>query len=563
MIKIEHLTKIYKLNDNSMIKALDDVSFTVEDGEIYGIMGISGSGKTTLMRILRGVEGFDEGTITIDDTQITPENYREHQNMLKEQSAIHLQRSFGLWSKTVLENIIHKMVGLKTGDETTVFINDDVIEEYKDEALDILDTVGLKHKADHFAPVLSGGEKQRLVLARQLIKKPKLLLLDEPATMSSPKLKDEILKTIKKINEKYGTTVIVVSHMPEVHMAISDRVMLIYNGKVEKVDAPKVIVDEFLAQKEDEYPLAKCENTDPIIKVRNLTKDFYLYRGGHVLTIEDVNFDVYESEIVALVGKSGAGKTGILRMIAGFDDADSGSIERRCGDTFTRMDDYGENRMKIRKNLGFMHQDFSLSPNSTLLEQMSTRLAPKTQQGFENAIKKAEEFNLSRESLDIIYQLTDLSRDEAITKLEKVNLSPEILNILFPPLTLEDTIDYMAPIFEALDLPLPLLNRKFTELSGGQKVRAAIAASLASNPDILILDEPFGDLDPVTLRIVANSLKQINQELGTTIVIVSHTMDFIKEVAMRAILIEDGKVIDVGDATEIVDEFIAKEESEE
>ena len=175
MIKVEHLTKIYKLQDNNRIKALDDVSFEVSDGEIYGIMGLSGSGKSTIMRILRGVEPFDEGCITVDGIEITPDNYLEYKNELKEKTAIHLQRSFGLWSKTAVENVIHKLVGIKTGDETNCNI-DDVKEEYMDEALDILDTVGLKEKANHFAPVLSGGEKQRLVLARQLAKKPEILL---------------------------------------------------------------------------------------------------------------------------------------------------------------------------------------------------------------------------------------------------------------------------------------------------------------------------------------------------------------------------------------------------
>ena len=563
MIKIEHLTKIYTLSDGNMIKALDDVSFEVEDNEIYGIMGVSGSGKSTLMRILRGVESFDEGTITIDDMVITPENYSDYQNDLKEKTAIHLQRSFGLWSKTALENIIHKLVGLKNGDETTAYIDDEVREEFKDEALDLLETVGLKEKANHFAPVLSGGEKQRLVLARQLAKKPKILLLDEPATMSSPKIKNEILKTIKRINEKYNTTVIVVSHQPEIQEALADRLLLLYNGQVKDIGKTSDIIKEFLSEEEPEYPIADLPRDEPIIKVSGLTKDFRLIKGGHVLTINNINFKVNKGEILALVGPSGAGKTAILRMMAGFDLPDQGTIEIKCEDgTWTKMDEYGENRMKIRKNLGFMHQDFALSPHTTIIRQMATRLSPKINEVFENAVKKAEELGLSKETLDIIYQLTDLPRDEAINKLEKANLGHGVLDLLFPPIDQEEVIKYMAPIFEALDLPLPLLNRQFDELSGGQKVRVAIAAVLASHPEILILDEPFGDLDPVTLRTVANSLKKINEELKTTIILVSHTMEFIEEVSTNAILIENGNLVDEGKAQDIVEEFMKKENKE-
>ena len=110
-----------------------------------------------------------------------------------------------------------------------------------------------------------------------------------------------------------------------------------------------------------------------------------------------------------------------------------------------------------------------------------------------------------------------------------------------------------------MDLPLPLLSRQFIELSGGQKVRVAMATVLASKPDILILDEPFGDLDPVTLRQVANSLKKINEEFGTTIILVSHTMEFVKEVSTRSILINKGKLIEEGDPEKVTDDFIEME----
>ncbi|HII08304.1 MAG TPA: ABC transporter ATP-binding protein [Methanosphaera sp.] len=558
MIKVENLTKIYKLKDNNRIKALDNVSFEIKDNEVFGIMGISGSGKSTLMRILRGVESFDEGTITIDDMVITPKTYNNYKNDLKEKTAIHLQRSFGLWSKTAVENVIHKLYGIESGDETTADISN-IKDEYMDEALDILDTVGLKEKADHFAPVLSGGEKQRLVLARQLAKKPEILLLDEPATMSSPKKRKEVLDTIKKIHEKYNTTVIIVSHQPEIQEYMADRVMLMFNGEVKEIDTPEKIIADFLKDEEEVYPIAKMDRTEPIIKVKNLTKDFYLFRGGHVLTIDDVSFEINKGEILSIIGPTGSGKTEILKMIAGFEVPDSGSIAFLKNGEWINMDEYGENRMQVRKNMGFMHQEFALTPHTPIIEQLRYKISPKTDDIYEYALKKADEIGISKEALDIIYQLTDLSKDEAILKLEKINLSPEILNLLFPKIKTEEVIEYSKPVFEALDLPLPLLTRQFIELSGGQKVRVAMATVLASRPDILILDEPFGDLDPVTLRQVANSLKKINEKFGTTIILVSHTMEFVKEVSTRSILINNGKLIEEGDSDKVTDDFIEME----
>jgi len=558
MIKVENLTKIYKLNDNNRIKALDNVSFEIEDNEIFGIMGISGSGKSTLMRILRGVEPFDEGTITIGDMVITPKTYNNYKNELKEKTAIHLQRSFGLWSKTAVENVIHKLYGIKSGDETTADITN-IKDEYMDEALDILETVGLKEKANHFAPVLSGGEKQRLVLARQLAKKPEILLLDEPATMSSPKKRKEVLDTIKRINEKYNTTVIIVSHQPEIQEYMADRIMLMFNGSVIEIDSPKKVIDDFLKDEEDIYPIAELDRTEPIIKVNNLMRDFYLYRGGHVLTIEDVSFEVNKGEILSIIGPTGSGKTEILKMMAGFELPDSGSIEIFTEDNWIKMDEYGENRMQIRKNMGFMHQEFALTPHTPIIEQLRYKISPKTEDTYKHALEKADELGISKESLDILYQLTDLSKDEAILKLEKINLGPEILNILFPKIDTKEVLEYAKPVFEALDLPLPLLTRQFIELSGGQKVRVAMATVLASKPDILILDEPFGDLDPVTLRQVANSLKKINEEFRTTIVLVSHTMEFVKEVSTRSILINKGKLIEEGNPEKVTDDFIKME----
>ena len=107
-----------------------------------------------------------------------------------------------------------------------------------------------------------------------------------------------------------------------------------------------------------------------------------------------------------------------------------------------------------------------------------------------------------------------------------------------------------------LELKHKLLEKYPYELSGGQKVRATLALVLTSNPKVLILDEPFGDLDPITLRMVSNSLKLINQEFNTTIIMVSHHIDFIEELATRAIRMDNGKMIGDGNPDKECDEFI-------
>ncbi len=111
-------------------------------------------------------------------------------------------------------------------------------------------------------------------------------------------------------------------------------------------------------------------------------------------------------------------------------------------------------------------------------------------------------------------------------------------------------------MFEAVDLPLNILDVKPYQISGGENVRAALALALSTKPSILLLDEPFGDLDPITLRDVANSLKNVNKTFNTTIIFISHHVDFIKEVAQRAILIDKGHIVMDGKPNEVCNEFI-------
>ena len=560
MISIKNLSKSYKLDNGEEVKALNNINLEVKEGEIVGILGTSGSGKTTLLRILRGVEKFDEGEVRVERYTLKPDSSQFYFNQVKKETAIHLQRSFGIWPETVLDNVVRKLYGAKYGDEAGTDF-ELAHDQFDKEAYELLELVGLKEKSGHLASVLSGGEKQRLIMARQLAKKPKVMLLDEPATMACPKTKQEILDAVKKINEELNITIVLVSHLPEIHKFLAEKVILLENGEIAKEGDVDEIIDEFLSDIEDPVDI-KLESTDEtLIKACDLDKRFYLLKGKDVLHMKDISFEVKRGDILSLVGPSGAGKTILLRMLGGMDVPDS-------GDVFFKLEKDGEtkwvdirkaslDRMEVRRNIGFMHQEFALVYWATVQSQLAKKLGYKRFDMVQEAKERAREEGLPDILLDALYQLTDLPEREAKARLEQVGLEPSILDELFPKFPEAEIAEQVADLFEALDLPLDILGRRSFELSGGQKVRTMLALVLVSKPDILLLDEPFGDLDPKTLRTVTNSLKRICKEFGTTIVMVSHNTDFIRELSNRAIFIDQGLLKDdTKDVDRLVDDFI-------
>ncbi|WP_405321690.1 ATP-binding cassette domain-containing protein [Methanobrevibacter thaueri] len=557
MIKVENVSKAYELDDGTKVTALKDVSFEVEEGEILGIMGKSGSGKTTLLRAIRGVEHIDEGSISVGKVKVTSESSQFYYNELKKETAIHLQRSFGIWPDTVRENVLRKLYARRYFDEGDT--NFEIAEsEFGDEADELLELVSLTHKKDHYASVLSGGEKQRLIMARQLAKQPKALLLDEPATMACPKTKQEILDAVKKINKELNITVIVISHLPDVQKYLADRVILLEDGEIVDEGSAEDICDKFMEGMDDIVDIDNISTDEDVIQVNDIYKRFYLLTGGEVLQIEDVNFTVQKENILSIIGPSGAGKTVLLRMLGGLEDPDKGEVLYKIGDDeWADVDIPGMGRMKIRSKLGFMHQEFALSHYATVLNQLATRLGYKNDDIVKQAQERARKIGLSDELLDSFYLLTDLPEVEARDRLKQIGLDADILDDLFPRFPETATKEAVADIFESLDLDMDILHRKSYELSGGQKVRVMLALILISRPKYLLLDEPFGDLDPVTLRDVTNALKTIAKTYGITIVMISHNTDFIKELSNRAVFMDDGKIIDDSEnIDEIVDNFI-------
>ncbi len=560
MLEVNNIAKEYAIGTEK-IRALDGVSFNVNEGEIVGLIGRSGGGKSTLLNIIRGFEAFDEGTLKLDGLLVTPDSDKEVFLKLKQITAIHLQRSFALWSDYVMNDVLRKIYSLRIGYEALPPKDLPEYDDMAEEAMRYVRMVGLEKKAKHIDYILSGGEKQRVIIARQLAKKPKILLLDEPATMACPATKQEILDTLKKVNSETGLAMLCASHLPEVHRYLVDRLIWLDRGKVILEGDPEYVLGEFLKELPEPVPLSKRGRgrRKIAIKVKDVSHRFYLTSvGGVTLRFDSLNFNINKGEITSIIGPSGAGKTVLWKMLCGFMFPKAGAVLYRHDDEWVNMSQYHKQRMDIRRRIGLMFQEFALSPHETILDQLAFRLGVKGQHVIEGAHERAEELGITEDVLDTIYRIVDMPETGAKDELESLGFSPDILGVLFPRFPRTETVKYAESIFGTLDLSMDVLDKYPQELSGGENVRAMLAITLAPNPDILLLDEPFGDLDPITRRDVTNSLKRINAEFGTTILLISHHLDFVREVSHRAILIDDGEFIMEGEPDAVCDELVQR-----
>jgi methyl coenzyme M reductase system subunit A2 len=559
LLQIENLSKSYRLKDREIV-ALKNISFATRPGEILGLVGKSGGGKSTLMKILRGMEDFDSGRIIMDGITITPDSPPEVKREQMALTAIHLQRDFALWTETALKNVVRRVHSRITGYEVLPIPENSYYDEVYEEAMYYLRLVGLEKKAHHLATILSGGEKQRLIIARQLAKKPRVLLLDEPATMACPSTKQEVLDAIKNVSRELNLTIVVVSHLPEIHQYLADRLIWLEQGEIVAEGKPEQVLREFMAGIGDMAPLAARPNAAPIIKVRGLFKRGCLVSTGEVLNVllmKNLNLDINEGQITSIIGNSGGGKTTLLKIMQGVRLPDDGSVCYRHDGKWVDMLAYSPDRMNVRRTLGVMYQEFALFAGETIIDQIAYQLGLKGNNVIEYARAIAEEQGISDRVLDAIYTMTDMSEEDAKAALEALGLTRDIFKELFPRFPSTEAQRFAEPLFKLLSLDPQVLWKLPEQLSGGERVRAALAILLAARPSIVILDEPFGDIDPITLREVSNAMKRINAELGTTILLVSHHVDFVKEVSHRAIHMENGTILADGNPAEVCNAFLA------
>ena len=219
MIEIQHLVKSFPTEDGTFT-ALDGVSLTIEDGDIFGIVGTSGAGKSTLVRCINLLERPTEGDVVIDGQSMTQLSQRALEARRRSISMIFQQFNL-LMQRSCLKNICFPMeiAGVPAA-------------QAKKRALELLDIVGLPDKANAYPAQLSGGQKQRIAIARALASDPKVLLCDEATSALDPTTTRSILRLVQDINKRLGITVVIITHEMTVVEEICTKVAILEKGKV-------------------------------------------------------------------------------------------------------------------------------------------------------------------------------------------------------------------------------------------------------------------------------------------------------------------------------------------
>lgn len=246
IIRVENLCKTFGIKDGQ-VDALRDISFDIEKGDIFGIIGLSGAGKSTLVRCLNLLEKPTSGSVYVNGRNLMELSDKELRKTRQNIGMI-FQHFNLLMQRNVLDNVCFPMeiAGVDR-------------KQAKQRALELLKTVGLEEKAKAYPSQLSGGQKQRVAIARVLANNPEILLCDEATSALDPQTTKSILSLLKEINKEYGITIVIITHQMSVvqeicsHVAVLDHGSLVESGTVEELfRAPKTMAAKKLILNEAE-----------------------------------------------------------------------------------------------------------------------------------------------------------------------------------------------------------------------------------------------------------------------------------------------------------------------
>ena len=345
-IEVSHISKSY-----GRVRALQDVSFSVGKGEVFGLIGPDGAGKTSLYRILCTLLLADEGTVTVDGFDVV----KQMKDIRRRVG--YMPGRFSLYQDlTVEENLTFFATLFGT-----------TVEEGYDSIKAIYSQI--ERFKDRKAGALSGGMKQKLALSCALVHSPSVLFLDEPTTGVDPVSRKELWEMLSMLKERDITIVASTPYLDEVRRC--ERVAFLSEGHVMGIDKPEIILDRFkdifnpsgiTRKQEDSKTVARQKEDESkseyVIEVEHLVKAF-----GTFHAVDDISFTVKRGEIFGFLGANGAGKTTAMHMLTGLNQPTSGTGTVAGFDIRTEHE-------QIKRNIGYMSQKFSLYEDLTVAENI-------------------------------------------------------------------------------------------------------------------------------------------------------------------------------------------------
>ena len=508
--------------DFGKTRVLNNVSFEIDEGEIVGVIGRSGAGKSVLMHLLRGVEDpptrgsviyhlaacdhctfMDvqsrtgqkcpecSGNLNAVDIDLWDTSTDGTKSRIMNRTAIMFQRTFALYGDDrVIENVLHALDDVRYPQDRAV-----------SRAADLIDQVKLSHRMMHIARDLSGGEKQRVVLARQLAKNPIMLFADEPTGTLDPETARFVHSMLLDAARNNTMGMVVTSHFSQVIEDMANRAILLNDGEIASIGNPKAIIRSFVKVSDETEDAGEVEHSEKILVARDITKRYISVDRGVVKAVNKVTFDVAKKEIFGIIGKSGAGKTTLSRIISGIIEPTSGEMNILIGDDWVDMTKPGiSERGRAKEYIGLLHQEYDLFPHRTVLDNLTDSIG-----------------------LEFPKELADR---KAVMTLVMAGFSEEKSKAI--------------------------LNRYPGELSDGERHRVALAQVLIREPQLVVLDEPTGTMDPITKQDVKQSILHARKEMDETFIVVSHDLDFVRDICDRLAVMKGGSIIDIGPAKEVL-----------
>jgi peptide/nickel transport system ATP-binding protein len=546
LLQVEDLHVSFAIQGGS-VEAVRGVSFSMFTGSVVALVGESGSGKSviaqSILRILPKNGKIDSGKIIFDD----PANDAGPVDIASlDSSNSYLYQLRGGRISMVFQEPMTALSPLHTiGNQVEEAL---ILHRKMDDAAarsethDILRLVGFPDPVgayDRFPFELSGGLRQRAVIAMALICNPALVIADEPTTALDVTVQAQILQLMKELQQKFATAILLITHDLGVVANMADEVIVVYHGKVMEAGPIETIFNQpehpylkalmaavphfdmkpgerlvslrdmgraktnAISELSERYHVLEIAKNDrPHLEVRNLRKEFVTRKGSffkasetnHIIAVDDVSFDIWKGECLGLVGESGSGKTTVSKLIMRALMANGGEV--RVNSSAGMIDVLaleGRDLIDYRRKVQMIFQDpfSSLNPRMTVKSILSEPFA--------------------------IHDIgnTESRQREVVDLMKLVGLDPRFLN------------------------------RYPHSFSGGQRQRIGIARALALHPEIMICDEPVSALDVSVQAQILNLLNDLRSELGLTSLFISHNLAVVNYVADRIAVMCRGKLVEL------------------